>query len=58
MCIGPLAAAAYFAPLADVLKIVAPDPEGWLLILTMSAMPVVVSEVVRAVVPAKARPEG
>ena len=57
LCIGLLAAAAYIAPLAAVLQIVSPGPAAWLLILTMSAVPVVVSEIVRAVMPAKARPE-
>ena len=58
LCIGLLAAAAYFAPLAAVLEIVAPDRTTWLLVLGMSAAPVVVSEIVRAVMPAKARPTG
>ncbi len=58
LCIALLAAAAYFAPLAAILEIVAPAPAAWLLILTMSAVPVVVSEIVRAVMPEKARPSG
>ncbi len=58
LCIGLLAAAAYFAPLAAVLEIVAPDRTTWSLILGMSTAPVVVSEIVRAVMPAKARPTG
>jgi Ca2+-transporting ATPase len=58
LCIALLAAAVTFAPLAAVLEIVAPDRAAWLLILAMSAAPVVVSEIVRAAVPAKARPEG
>jgi Ca2+-transporting ATPase len=58
LCIGLLAAAAYFAPLAAVLEIVAPGPAAWLLILGMSAAPVVISQIVRAAAPAKARPQG
>jgi Ca2+-transporting ATPase len=58
LCVGLLAAATYFSPLAAVLQIIAPGPAAWLLILVMSAAPVVVSEIVRAAMPAKARPEG
>ncbi len=58
LCVGLLAAAAYFPPLAAVLKIVAPDPLAWLLILAMSFVPVVVGELVRAVMPARLRPQG
>jgi len=58
LCIALLAAAAYIAPLATVLEIVAPGPQAWLLVLGMSAMPVVVSEIVRAVQPARTRLNG
>jgi Ca2+-transporting ATPase len=47
LCVGLLAAATYFSPLAAVLQIIAPGPAAWLLILVMSAAPVVVSEIVR-----------
>ncbi|MDH3195125.1 MAG: cation-transporting P-type ATPase [Hyphomicrobiales bacterium] len=52
LCIALLLAAAYFAPLAAVLEIVAPDRAAWLLILAMSAAPVMVGEIVRAFMPA------
>jgi Ca2+-transporting ATPase len=50
LCIGLLLAAVYLPPLARVLKVADPGVAGWLLALGMSAVPLVVGQVVLLVV--------
>jgi Ca2+-transporting ATPase len=55
-CVALLLVALQVRPLARVLSLEAPGLEGWAIVLGMSALPLVVGQLVLAVVDARARP--
>ena len=53
VCTGLLLTAVYFSPLANVLKIVNPGLQGWGLILGGSLIPLVLGQILKAIIPSK-----
>ncbi len=55
-CVGLLLVALELRPLAEVLSLETPGLEGWGIVLGMSALPLVVGQIVLGIVDARARP--
>ena len=53
LCTGLLLTAVYFSPLANVLKIVNPGLQGWGFILGGSLIPLVIGQILKAILPSK-----
>lgn len=47
LCSALLLAAVYIPVLADVLKVVDPEPEGWILVIVLSLVPLVVGQILK-----------
>lgn len=57
-CVGLLLAALHLRPLRAVLSLEAPGPQGWAIVLGMSALPLLVGQIVLAVQGARASSAG
>ena len=51
LCTGLLLAAVYLPGLSDVLKLVNPGIQGWILVLVMSLVPLVVGQIAKSIPP-------